>query len=236
MSAKIVFFGVVIIVHNKKPKKRENHKKTKPKPKTTKTNQNQPKSSKIIPKTSIGVKFLRNFRNTVRTRLGRVLSFKRKKEKEGEKEKKEEKREGEEREKEKGFILFYFILFFYYYFIIIFFFFFVVERERMELTGPVTCAGERSLTMEITEKIEENVYPLLPEMFQESPLVLQPLWDFILEEGSPFVNHWLFAGWLTFFTYMLICFYFTWKGFFCFFFSFFFFVFFFFSFFLFLVF
>mmetsp|Transcript_6055 Transcript_6055/g.17121 ORF Transcript_6055/g.17121 Transcript_6055/m.17121 type:complete len:298 (-) Transcript_6055:193-1086(-) len=42
-------------------------------------------------------------------------------------------------------------------------------------------------------------------------LVLQPVWDSILDYGNPYVSHWLFAGWLTFLVYTLTCVYFTYK-------------------------
>jgi hypothetical protein len=45
----------------------------------------------------------------------------------------------------------------------------------------------------------------------QEPL-LQPLWDYILANGQPYCAHWLFAGWLTFAGYMLVCMYFTYKG------------------------
>eukprot|EP01104_Vermistella_antarctica_P013220 TRINITY_DN3970_c0_g1_i2.p1 TRINITY_DN3970_c0_g1~~TRINITY_DN3970_c0_g1_i2.p1 ORF type:complete len:328 (-),score=53.13 TRINITY_DN3970_c0_g1_i2:21-1004(-) len=41
--------------------------------------------------------------------------------------------------------------------------------------------------------------------------LLQKPWDLILHYGNPYLYHWLFAGWLTFFSFTLFCLFFTWK-------------------------
>ena len=81
---------------------------------------------------------------------------------------------------------------------------------------PITETGDLSFIMNMTDSIEQYLTFAIPPL-ATPPLfarekVLQPVWDLILDYGQPYVSHWLIAGWLTFATYMLICFFFTYKG------------------------
>src|SRR3989338_8796175 len=42
-------------------------------------------------------------------------------------------------------------------------------------------------------------------------LILQGVWDWILQKGGKYVQHWLFPGWVTMGVYIMICLYFTIK-------------------------
>jgi hypothetical protein len=77
------------------------------------------------------------------------------------------------------------------------------------MTGPTILAGERTPIMNATDFVESQLFHFF---FLPQQNLLQPLWDFILAHGQPFVSHWLFAGWLTLVGFTLICSYFTYKG------------------------
>jgi len=80
------------------------------------------------------------------------------------------------------------------------------------MVSPVIFDGQSTALMNYTSQIESYVLQNTVGANAFSTPVLQPVWDFILENGQPYCAHWLFAGWLTFAGYLMACFYFTYKG------------------------